>query len=106
LEALAEAIVLGKSHEAGSHLTEELKKERSQIQVKKLLEREQKRQLYRKLGKLLHQRNTQGLGKVDVPDQAAVSSSTGDPDDPKTWAGPWISITNPTELATIVKEIN
>jgi hypothetical protein len=48
LEALAEAIVLGKSHEAGSHLTEELKKERSQIQVKKLLEREQKRQLYRK----------------------------------------------------------
>jgi hypothetical protein len=41
--------------------------ERSQAQVKKLLEREQKRQLYRKLGNLLHPQNTQGLGKVDVP---------------------------------------
>jgi hypothetical protein len=104
LEALAEAIVLEKSNEAGSHLTEEQKMERSQAQVKKLLEREHNRQLYRKLGNLLHPRNTQGLGKVDVPDRAAVSSSTGDPDDPKTWAGPWISITSPTELATIVKD--
>jgi hypothetical protein len=43
---------------------------------------------------------------VDVPDSSAESNTTGTPNDPKLWQGPWKTITNPTELASIVKEIN
>jgi hypothetical protein len=106
LEELAEAIVLSTSPSVKEDISGTLMREKCQLQLRKLLRREQKRQLYRKLGFLLHRKQNQGLGKVDVPDRTAQSPTTGNPDDPKTWTGPWKTITNPDELAKIIKEIN
>lgn len=58
------------------------------------------------MGHILHPRRPTGLSRVDIPDSVATSPTTGDPNDPKTWSGPWLTVTNPTELATIIKNVN
>jgi hypothetical protein len=62
--------------------------------------------LYRKIGKILKPHRNTGLSRVDIPDYNAESNTTGTPNDPKLWQGPWKTITNPTELASLIKEIN
>ena len=47
-----------------------------------------------------------GLSRIDVPDASAVSFNSGNPSDPKTWKGPWRSVTNPHEIAKVVCSIN
>jgi hypothetical protein len=43
---------------------------------------------------------------VDIPDKQANQAHFGDPNDPKTWEGPWIAITNPQEIAEVICDIN
>jgi hypothetical protein len=106
LEDLAEAIVLSTAPNLVFDSMSHVKADRKHLQIKRLLSREASRRFYRKLGGLLHTQSTKGLGRVDIPDEAASSTSTGNPNDPKTWKGPWKSVTNPMDLAKVVKEIN
>jgi hypothetical protein len=106
LEDLAEVIVLSTAPNLAFDSMSHGKADRKQLQIKWLLSREASRRLYRKLGSLLNTQNNKGLGRVDIPDEAASSTSTGNPNDPKKWKGPCKSITNPTDLAKVVKVIN
>jgi hypothetical protein len=85
---------------------EHIRQERQQLEIQRLLKREASRKVYKKLGKLLHPYQNIGLNRVDVPDNKAASPATGNPNDPKSWTGPWKTIMNPTELAKIVRDIN
>jgi hypothetical protein len=47
-----------------------------------------------------------GLSRIDVPDASAASDTMGDPNCPKTWKGPWKSITSPREITQEVCKVN
>jgi hypothetical protein len=106
LEDLAEAIVVSQAPHLNGDSMEQVRKERQRLQLQRLHKRETSRRLYRKIGKILKPHQNTGLSRVDVPDYNAESNTTGTPNDPKLWQGPWKTITNPMELASIIKEIN
>jgi hypothetical protein len=63
--------------------------------------------MHRKIGHLLRGTSPLGLNKVDVPDiNTPYSASLGNPNDPKTWKGPWVTITQPTDIAQTICKIN
>jgi hypothetical protein len=62
--------------------------------------------MYGKLGRILQRRVGKGLSRIDVPDSSAASPTSGDPQNPKTWNGPWRAITFPMEIAQEVCKIN
>jgi hypothetical protein len=75
--------------------------------LKSLIHREHMRSAYRRIGYLLNPPSSiSGLHKVDIPDSLVLQPHYGDPTDPKTWRGPWISITSPCTIATIIRGIN
>jgi hypothetical protein len=43
---------------------------------------------------------------VDIPDPTTTNPRFGTLSNPKTWTGPWVTITQPTEIANIVSDIN
>jgi hypothetical protein len=47
-----------------------------------------------------------GLSHIDVPDTSAETATSGYPNCPTTWKGPWRSVTNPQEIAQEVCKIN
>ncbi len=55
--------------------------------------------MYKKIGFTLAPNLTQGITQVDIPDPNAKGPGLGSPADPKTWKGPWISVTNPEGIA-------
>lgn len=55
--------------------------------------------MYRKIGSTLAPNLSLGLDRVDIPDPNAKGPGLESPNDPKNWKGPWISITNPEEIA-------
>jgi hypothetical protein len=56
---------------------------------------------------MLQEQHTKGLSKVDIPDKnAGTNPEFGNPNDPKTWKGPWVSLTNPQHIAEVVCKIN
>jgi hypothetical protein len=106
LEGLAEAIVLDGSPHFDSDSVVHIQKERREKQLKNLMSREKTRQMYRKIGRALNKSRGGGLCGIDVPDARAATETSGDPNDPKTWKGPWRSVTNPVEIAELVCKIN
>jgi hypothetical protein len=105
-EQLAEAIVLHRSptlaHDSAQHIREEQK-----LQVlKQIMTRENISRSYRKIKSTLQPQTHTGLNRVDIPDISAKGPDLGDPKIPKTGKGPWVTITNPTEIAKVVREIN
>ena len=65
--------------------------------------------MHRTIGFLLKPDRGQGLLQVDIPDADAIpppGELFGDPDDAKTWKGPWISIKDPEEMAKQVAKAN
>jgi len=106
LESLAEAIVLQHSPLLSQPSMSSVREERVEKQLKQLISREKRRKMYRKLGVLLNGTKGKGLRRIDVPDESAVSATSGDPKDPKSWRGPWRSVTNPTEIAREVCKVN
>lgn len=67
---------------------------------------EHKRYLYRLIGSTLGDKhaNTNLLTRVDVP--APFIQTPECPVDPKTWKGPWVSVTDSSEIAQHVCAIN
>jgi hypothetical protein len=106
LEDLAEAIVLDRSpglvHESVAHI----KDERVTTQIKQLLKREHMCRMFRKIKRILKPEVKQGLSCVDVPDPSSGNESHGDPSQPKTWSGPWRTLTRPNDIASVIKELN
>jgi hypothetical protein len=85
---------------------ESIKHDKAEKQLKQLISREKIRRMYRILSKMLNKNEGKGLRWIDVPDAAASTEGTGDPNCPKTWKGPWKSVTNPTEIAKAVCRVN
>ncbi len=106
LETLAENIVLHRAPHLYSDNLSSVRKERTAATIKQLIAREQKRRTYWKLRKLLNPTESLGLHKIDIPDARASDPSFGNPNHPKTWTGPWLTVTEPTKIATIIKDIN
>jgi hypothetical protein len=106
LESLAEAIVLHQSPNLEASEAAPMRIERTKHHVKQLIHREKRKRMYKKIGTTLHPHSSTGLSRVDIPDSRAQGPNLGSPDDPKTWKGPWISVTHPEEIAKIVASMN
>jgi hypothetical protein len=52
-----------------------------------------------KLRRLLNPVQQGALNKLDVPDPAAIDPKFGHPSQPKSWSGPWMTLTDPDEIA-------
>jgi hypothetical protein len=80
---------------------------RTAKEVKRLVRLEHKRYLYRMIGRQLSDDNVNrgGLVRVDVP-APMIDSSDISQVDPKQWKGPWVSITNPEEIAKYICAVN
>jgi hypothetical protein len=85
---------------------ESIKRDKAEKQLQQLISRERIWRMYRILSKLLNKAEGKGLRQIDVPDATASNEETGDPNCPKTWKGPWKSVTNPTEIAKVVCKVN
>jgi hypothetical protein len=106
LDSLADAIVLHHSpnliHDSVSHI----KEERKLKTIKHLRFRECMHRIYKKIGFTIKPTNTLGLNKIDTPDSSIQDPTLGNPTDPKNWKGPWLSITDPTDIAQEVIKMN
>jgi len=106
LKDLAEAIVLDRSPNLAEPTLEAVKVDRPEKQLKQLISREKMRTMYRKIGRALNKFDGKGLSRIDVPDVSTTTEGSGDPDNPKSWKGPWKSLTNPVEIAREVCKVN
>jgi len=108
LEKLAEALVLKRAPylDSDPKYNERLTR-RTEKEVKRLIRLEQKRKYYRMIGSQLrdHNDNSGGLTRVDVPAHPPDIPLSSLPD-PKTWKGPWRSVTDPEEIARYVCVMN
>jgi hypothetical protein len=106
LEQLAEALVLKRSPTMVDPKNAERCEKCIAKEVKRLIRLEYKHYLYRLIGNTLAEKhdNGYGLSRVDVP--APLLQNPTSPVDPKTWKGPWVSVTDPTEIAEFVCAIN
>jgi len=104
LEKLAEALVLKRAPYLDTNPKyEERLTQRTAKEVKRLIRLEQKRKLYRMIGTRLGDlnENARGLTRVDVPLHSPNIPLSSIPD-PKTWKGPWRSVTDPEEIAQYI----
>lgn len=106
LEGLAEAIILNRIPKLNDEGLESIKREKVAKQLSQLLSREKVRKMFRKIGRTLNKTPGKGLSRIDVPDPAAVNETSGDPANPKTWRGPWKTVTNPQEIAKVICQVN
>jgi hypothetical protein len=100
---LAEALILKKDPTLSNpDKTEKLNKKKAK-QIKLLIKREKRRRMFQKIGNVLSppQENTKGLSYVFVPASDPLEPFPIGPD-PKTWEGPWCSITDPYLIAKYV----
>jgi hypothetical protein len=74
LEALVEAIVLHHSPELQYDSVVHIKEECTIKQIKEMIRHEQKRRIYRKIGRLLHPQRNIGLSKIGTPDTSVPHS--------------------------------
>jgi len=105
LEKLAAALVIKRAPylEEDPKYDERLAK-RTAKEVRRLIRLERKRYLYRIIGHTLNETtaNSTGLTRIDVPASSDASLSI----DPKTWKGPWRSVTDPEEIANYICRMN
>jgi len=106
LEKLAESIVVKRSPSMLDPKNDNRREKRTAKEVRRLIRLEHKRYLYRLIGNTLADKhaNVNGLSRVDVP--APFLQTPKQLVDPKTWRGPWVSITDPSEIARQICTIN
>jgi len=105
LQKLAAALVINRApYLDGDARYEDQLSKRTAKEVKRLIRLERKRYLYRIIGHTLNDVsvNSSGLTRVDIP----ATTDPGAIADPKTWKGPWRSVTDPEEIAMQVCAIN
>ncbi len=104
LESLAEARAL--QHQP--HLVNHPGKlhQNTLAQLKGLIKRERKRNMYRKIGYRFNRSTSNTITKLDIPDSSVIHPTFGDPKKPKTWTGPWKIMTNPKEIAKVIISMN
>jgi hypothetical protein len=108
LTRLAEALVLKRAPYLNTEPKyDEKLTRRTAKEVKRLVRLEHKRHLYWMIGRQLGDdyANRDGLTRVDVPAPIAASDDLSIVD-PKQWKGPWVSITDPQEIAKHVCAVN
>jgi hypothetical protein len=74
--------------------------------IKQLRYHEQMQRAYKKIGSTIKPPKNLGLNRIDIPDPSARHPDLGNPDNPKTWKGPWLSISNPERIAKEVTKVN
>jgi hypothetical protein len=62
--------------------------------------------MYRRIGQTLSPKEQSGITRIDVPDTQDRGPNLGKAEEPKTWKGPWVSITNTDMIAQQIKHIN
>lgn len=102
LEKLSEALVLKRSPSMADPANADRREKRIAKEVKRLIRLEYKRYLYRLIDNTLADThdNVYGLSRVDVP--APLIKDPLQHLDPKIWKGPWVSVTDPTEIAQFI----
>jgi hypothetical protein len=103
LSDLAEALVLNR-HPGLAHASQEAKLNKKKAhQIRALRKREHHRRMHIKINLYLSDStdNRNGLSIIDVPAGDIISPFPAGPD-PKTWEGPWTSITDPAQIAQYV----
>ncbi len=98
-----EAVVLHQSPNLIHDSISCIKDERASQQIRQLIKREKMQSTYRKVEATLSPNLRLGISCTDVPDRTAKGAALGDSHEPKTWKGPWITLTNPTEIAQVIK---
>jgi len=104
LQSLAEARLLAREPNLlDPAKTQQLEKRRVK-ELKRILRREANKQLHRKLGYIFNPSHYNGgLSSVDVP---SISDPFPIGPDPKTWTGPWHTVTDPAKIALHVSATN
>jgi hypothetical protein len=64
------------------------------------------RRAYRKISNTLEPSVPLGLHSIDIPDDTSLNHTYGDPTQPKTWKGPWRTLTDPKQIAQTVRRFN
>jgi hypothetical protein len=106
LEEHAKAVVLHSNPTLSTDHMASLKALKVSQVLKRIQQRETMHYLFRKLGHLLRPSQAKGLSKIDIPDDSITASALGDPSSPKSWNSPWKTLTNPQDIAQVVKQMS
>jgi hypothetical protein len=106
LERLASAIVLKKSPQLEDPDKEEQLPRRTKEAILRIIKKECKQSMYRAISTHLKPtgENSTGTMRIDVP--APPSGTNPDTIDPKSWKGPWWSVTDPNEIGFYICKTN